>query len=276
VGVLRLVHPFPSLLDAAVTAVFVLLAGGTSNGALLLGSAMLGLQFAIGALNDLVDQRDDAVAKPRKPLPAGLVSRRTAGAVVVLGAGYGLTISAAAGSAVLLVAVLGSGLGLAYDLRLKRTVWAWLPYALALPLIPAYAWLFATGSLPPRYPLLAVLGLLAGIALATANGLVDAGTDRVAGSRGIAVALGRTRSLVAIASSEALLLAIAVLTLLAAPVVSAPALAAVAGAAGLFAVGVALSGAAGPAGTARRELGWEIQAVGVGLLAAGWFAAQLV
>ncbi|MGZ3587978.1 MAG: UbiA family prenyltransferase [Candidatus Limnocylindrales bacterium] len=273
---LRLVHPFPSVLDAAVTAVFVLLAGGSSSSALLLGSAMLGLQFAIGALNDLVDQRDDAVAKPRKPLPAGLVSRRTAGTVVVLGAGCGLLISAAAGSAVLLVAVLGSGLGLAYDLRLKRTVWAWLPYALALPLIPAYAWLFATGSLPPRYPLLAVLGLLAGIALATANGLVDAGTDRSAGSRGIAVALGRTRSLVAIVSSEALLLAIAVLTLLAAPVVSAPALAAVAGAAGFFAVGVALSGAAGPAGTVRRELGWEIQAVGVGLLAAGWFAAQLV
>ena len=47
--------------------------------------AMLGGQLAVGAVNELVDANLDAAAKPSKPIPSGLVSRR--GAAIVAGAG---------------------------------------------------------------------------------------------------------------------------------------------------------------------------------------------
>ena len=48
---------------------------------------MLGIQVSIGALNDLVDEPNDARQKPRKPIPSGMVGRRAARVVVVLGGG---------------------------------------------------------------------------------------------------------------------------------------------------------------------------------------------
>ena len=54
-----------------------------------LALAMLGLQFCIGAVNDLFDETLDAQSKPCKPIPAGHVSRRTAWAVAVVAAGEG-------------------------------------------------------------------------------------------------------------------------------------------------------------------------------------------
>ncbi|MFI5261830.1 MAG: UbiA prenyltransferase family protein [Candidatus Limnocylindrales bacterium] len=269
----RLIHPFPSLLNAGATAVFALLAGGAAADALGLAGAMFALQASIGAANDVVDAPADAQAKPAKPIPAGLVSRRTATAVAVMAGAVGLTMAGVFGVAALAVAVLGYGLGLAYDVRLKRSPWSWLAYALALPLVPAFAWLGVGAGLPPRFPLLAVMALLGGVALALANGLVDLAGDARTGTSGPAGALGAVAAWRLIAACQGALIAVAVVTSLwlGAPLAATTWLA-LGGATIAIAIGVVLSGREQ---LRRRQLGWELQAAGVGLLAAGWFAAQL-
>jgi hypothetical protein len=38
------------------------------------------------------------------------------------------------------LAVLGTGVGIGYNVFLKRTAWSWLPYLIALPLLPIWVW----------------------------------------------------------------------------------------------------------------------------------------
>jgi 4-hydroxybenzoate polyprenyltransferase len=73
-GLVRLVHPFPSLLDGLVVAAVAVVAGASiAPDALVLGLSMTLLQFAIGALNDLHDAPTDGGRVPAKPIPSGLV-----------------------------------------------------------------------------------------------------------------------------------------------------------------------------------------------------------
>ncbi len=269
----RVIHPFPCLLDGAATAVFAGLAGASASAAGGLAVAMFCLQASIGATNDVVDAAADARAKPAKPIPAGLVARRTAILVALIAGAVGLALAALFGAAALAVAMAGYALGLAYDVRLKRSRWSWLAYALALPLVPAFAWLGAGAGLPPRFPLLAVLALTAGTALALANGLVDLEGDAATGTMGLAGALGRGASLRLIVACEIVLVAVAVVTSTSVPVTHAPLpwLALALGAA-IMAAGAALSA---QAVIVRRRVGWEMQAVSVGLIAVAWFALQL-
>ena len=168
------------------------------------------------------------------------------------------------------------GLGAAYDLRLSRTAWSWLPLALALPVVPIHAWLGATGSVPPGLLALVPAGLGAGAALALANGLVDLERDARTDRRGAVVALGPGRAWLAHA---VLLGVVAGFAVLVAPAVPAGGEASagspspiplevlqglrtwavVAGVAALGLGAVALR-AARPG---IRERGWELEAVGV-------------
>src|SRR5687767_10734866 len=115
---------------------------------------MLGLQFCIGAVNDLFDEQLDALSKPSKPIPAGEVSRRSAWLIAGMSGGAGVALSAAVRWPDLLpvgmvVAMLGAGL--AYDAWLKPTAFGWLCFAVALPVLPLYAWYGATGLVPPNW-----------------------------------------------------------------------------------------------------------------------------
>src|SRR5215207_1953397 len=139
-GFLRLLHPFPSLLNAAVTVAlaYVAVRGRpplADVGTLAL--AMLCIQCAIGALNDWADRALDARTKPEKPIPAGLVRPALAltaalALAAVLAARFGLAAWA--------LAMAGLGVGVAYDLGLKRTPLSALTYAVALPLLPVWVW----------------------------------------------------------------------------------------------------------------------------------------
>lgn len=190
-----------------------MLAGGDGWTAGRLFLAMLGIQVAIGALNDVMDAPADSITKPRKPIPSGTVHRREGIAIAACGALAGLGLAASAGPATFAVAAAGLGLGWLYDLRLSRTSWSWLPLALALPLLPVFAWLGAAGSVPPGLGTLVPIGLLAGGALALANGIVDVDRDRTSGRSAIVVSLGRRRAwaaqtaMLALAGGMALLLA---------------------------------------------------------------------
>jgi 4-hydroxybenzoate polyprenyltransferase len=300
IGLVRLSHAFPSALNALATSAITLVAGGAPTTAVQLGAAMLCLQASIGAVNDLADAEFDRVGKPAKPIPAGLVSPRLARAWAVLAAAAGLLLAVPSGVLVFGVACAGLGLGYLYDLRLSRTALSWLPLALALPLVPIFAWLGARGELAPGLLLLVPIATLAGGALMIANGLVDVERDLLAGKPTVAVAISRGRAwlvhLVAFAVAIGLVIALgpdaaghgglgpaspatptspAGLPLEpgAASLFRAAASAGIPLGAVLIGLGAALV-AARPPGV--RERGWELEAIGTAVLGLGWLAGIAV
>ncbi len=262
----RLVHPFPSALDAAVTLALALLAGASVGRAVLLGASMLAIQFSIGTFNDVLDARADGLAARSKPIVDGRVAPRLALGVGVLCGLAGLVLAGLAGVTTGLVACAGFGVGLAYDLRLKASPWSWLPYAAGIPLLPVFAWVGATGHLPGPILVLAGLGVLGGTSLAIANSLADAERDAASRTRTVATALGHDR---AIRLGALLSLVVGVVA-----AASAIALAGwipatwltVAGSATMVAgIGLGFGG--------RLQRAWEVQAIGLAILAAGWVAS---
>ena len=251
-----------------MTAAFALIAGATPATAGRLGIAMVSLQAAIGALNDLVDAPRDT-GKPGKPIPAGLVSPAAAAAVVAGGSTLGVALSLPSGPATAAVALLVLAVGGLYDLRFKGTAWSWLPFAVGIPLLPVYAWLGAAGNVPAAFAILIPAAAIAGAALAIANALADVERDREAGAVSVATRLGpRLAWQVHVVLQGAVIgLALAGLAWLGNP---GPWLLVVGSAAGLVAVGAVLNAGTGARG---RELGWELEAIGVGLLGAAWMAA---
>lgn len=268
-GFVRLVHPFPSALNALVVLLLALLAGGSPAVAALLGLGMLGLQFSIGAFNDACDVDLDALSKPAKPIPAGLVTRAEALRAAALFGGGGLVVAAALGPTVLLLAALMLAAGLAYDGWLRRGPWGWTALAFALPLLPVYAWHGATGELPPRAELLLPVAALAGPLLQVANGIVDLEADARAGVVGLAGRLGHARALVVVAALSLVIHGLAWITV-ASPGAALLTVGALALAGLASASGVLFSASSAPG---RREWGWRAQATGIGLLAVGWLSA---
>ena len=269
-GALRVVHPFPSALNALLVLGLALLAGGSPMAAAGLSLGMLGLQFSIGAANDVLDQDLDSRSKPNKPIPAGLVSRRTATGLAVLAGGGGLLLAAAYGGAVLAMAGLMLGAGLAYDAFLKRGSWGWTAFAVALPILPVYAWYGAAMELPPRWEALLPVAALCGPALQLSNGLVDLERDRLAGVVALPGRLGRTRSALLLALLVVIIHGVAWLTLLASGGLELSTLALLVAAGLLAATGLIMSAAVRPE---WRERGWRTQAAAIALLALTWLAA---
>ncbi|MEP6639972.1 MAG: UbiA family prenyltransferase [Chloroflexota bacterium] len=254
-------------------AAVAVLAGADPGTTAHLGVAMLALQASIGALNDVIDAPHDAGRKPGKPIPAGLVSRRTALAVVVGAAFLGIALAWPSGPMTVALALAVLGVGYAYDLAFKGTAWSWLPFAFGIPLLPVFGWLGTAGQLPASFAVLLPAAVLAGAGLAVANARADAERDAAAGVASVALRLGTRGSWAVNAALLVVVVASALGTVLrggsVAPLVGAGLL----GAAAVTGIGVGL-GFGGD--SARRERAWELQAIGVSLLAAAWLAAAPV
>jgi len=265
-GAIRLVHPFPSLLDALITTALARLAGAGWERAGLLGLAMFLLQASIGTLNDLMDVERDRGHKGGKPLPHGLVAIGAARGIFAGSLALGVLLSALAGPGVAGVALLGLSVGYAYDLRLKASPWSWLPFAAGIPLLPVFAWLGATGGIPGTFLVLIPMAVLGGAALALANELADDERDRGARVQTAVGALGATRAwrLGGLFQAVVAVVAGGSLVVSGAPIV---ALGAADASIALTMVGLALGRSGRPA---TRERGWEIQAIGLGGLALAW------
>ena len=250
------------------------IAGADGVTAARLAVAMTLLQASIGSLNDRIDAPRDAGRKPGKPIPAGLVSPTAAGLVVVATGTLGVALSVPSGAATAALAIVVLVIGYAYDLWFKGTAWSWVPFALGIPLLPVYGWLGAAGGLPAVFAILLPTAVVAGAALAISNALADLDRDAAAGVESVARRLGVARAWAVHAVLLAVVVAAALLTLAVGDgrpgsgIGVAPAIAAV-GASLVIGLGVAL-GRRGDA--ARRERAWELEAVGVGLLAAAWLA----
>ena len=247
-----------------------LLAGGDPASALRLGASMTALQASIGALNDLVDAPTDAGHKPGKPIPAGLVAVKAARLAVAVGALVGISLAAASGPWLVGLAVVVLAIGYGYDLWAKGTAWSWLPFALGIPLLPLYGWLGATGLVATWFAALLPMAMLAGAGLAVANTRVDMDRDHAAGSGSVALALGERGSWLANAALLGAALGLAVGWLVATGQGSLATTTAMGLGSIILALGLGLGRE--PDGS-RRERAWQLQAVGVALVALGWIAA---
>jgi 4-hydroxybenzoate polyprenyltransferase len=267
---LRVSHPLPSALNAALVVALAIVAGASLLEAGLLGLAMLGFQGSIGALNDVVDADRDRLTKPTKPIPAGVIGRRGATIVAVAGAAVGLVISAGFGPPVLILGAAGYGCGLAYDLVMRRQGQGWICFVGAFPLLLAWTWMAAAGSLPPGWPLLLPLAALAGPTIHLANSLVDLDADEQAGVTSLATSLGEDRAPLVLTMLTASIHVLAWGILIWLADLPTAALAAATAATLCAGLGVSLSWRSS---TRAREQGWRLQAIGLALLAVAWVAA---
>jgi 4-hydroxybenzoate polyprenyltransferase len=241
------------------------LAGGGERRAVLIGMSMTALQFAIGALNDIVDARADAGRVPPKPIPGGLVTPRAAGAVAIVAALVGLGLAAIVDGRLVLLGAVVLAIGAAYDFAAKGTAWSWLPFAVGIPILPVYGWFGATGSLPASFRVLIPMAVLAGAALAIANARADLDTDRASGTSSVATRLGTERAWWV----GAVLMGAAVglgLVFIGRQGWSLATWALVVAGVAVLGFGVAL----GRGADAMRRRAWELQAIGAALAATGW------
>jgi 4-hydroxybenzoate polyprenyltransferase len=241
------------------------LAGGGASRAILLGLSMTTLQFAIGALNDIVDTPADVGRMPPKPIPGGLVTRSTARAIVGIAALVGLALAAVVDVRLVALGLVVLAIGFAYDLAFKGTAWSWLPFAIGIPILSVYGWFGATGSLPPSFAVLIPMAILAGAGLAIANARADMDADRGSGTASVATRLGADRAWWA----DVLLMGAAVaigLAFIGRSGWSPATWMLVVGGIAVVALGLVVGRGAG----AARRRAWELQAIGAALAATGW------
>jgi 4-hydroxybenzoate polyprenyltransferase len=191
-GFFLLSHPAPVLLHIIGVTVFTLLAAWPRLLWPLIGlviAAHTAMQVSIAMINDYCDRRLDAAGKPNKPIARGLVTPREA----LIG---GLVMTGVMLLLLLFLNPLTLGISLAYlvlaqgyNLGLKSTPLSGIVFALAMPLIPLYAFAGMGRALPLLFWLVPV-GFLLGVALNLANALTDLEEDAAMGARTLAVVLG--------------------------------------------------------------------------------------
>jgi 4-hydroxybenzoate polyprenyltransferase len=144
-------------------------------------------------INDYCDRDTDTLSKPEKPIPRGLIYPREALIAGLLMIVIMLVLLIQLPLLALIISLCYLALGQAYNLGLKSTPLSGIVFALAMPLIPLYAFA-GVGRTPPVIWWLVPAGFLLGIALNLANSLPDLEEDEAHGVRTLAVVLGVRRS----------------------------------------------------------------------------------
>jgi|SRR5690348_8932277 len=195
-GFLLLSHPIPVLFHVIAVSIFALIAAWPHfvwSVIVLVIAAHAAMQISIAMLNDYCDREHDAKGKPEKPIPRGLILPREA-----LIAGLSMIVIMVVlliplPRLAFIVSLCYLALGQAYNLGLKSTPLSGIVFALAMPLIPLYAFA-GVGHIPSIIYWFVPAGFLLGIALNLANALIDLEEDAAEGLRTLAVVLGVARS----------------------------------------------------------------------------------
>jgi 4-hydroxybenzoate polyprenyltransferase len=198
-GFFLLSHPVPVLFHIIAVTLFTLLAAWQHpiwNIIVLVIAAHAAMQVSIAMLNDYCDRRLDAESKKNKPIPQGLVRPREALVAGLIMIAVMLALLLLLPPLALFVSLCYLALGQAYNLGLKSTPWSGIVFALAMPLIPLYAFA-GVGRVFPFLFWVVPLGFFLGVALNLANSLPDIEKDAAGDAKTLAVFLGVKRSFLA-------------------------------------------------------------------------------
>lgn len=193
-ALVRACHPGPTVV---MTVLITAVGGGLGwRGWGLVGLALCVLvgQLSVGWSNDAHDAiTDTGVARTGKPVVAGLVSARAlwiwAGSALAVSVVLSWVVAGWWGGTFHVIAL---AMAWMYNLRLSRTGWSWLPYAVAFIALPPFL-SYGAGNAPPPLWLLAVFPLI-GVSAHLANALPDVVIDSASGLGGTAVRLGALRT----------------------------------------------------------------------------------
>ena len=183
-------HAPPTLAVTAVMTLFAWNIGWRGTQLALVCLAVLVGQLSVGWSNDAFDATGDARAgRLEKPTVEGVVSVRAlwvaAGVALLASSALSWVVAGLVGGSFHVFALAMAWL---YNVALSRTVWSWLPYALAFGVMPQFLFVGLDGDLGPWWTV-AVFALVA-VSAHLANALKDLDTDRSAGIDGLVVRLG--------------------------------------------------------------------------------------
>lgn len=195
----RMLHPLPSIMTVVVAGAFVVLAAkglpplGKFIHLLAIETAM---QFSISAFNDYFDRGVD-VGRTDKPVASGAISPHTAWVTGLLLGVAAILLALPLGTWVTLLTAIGLSGGLLYDAGLKYTAFSWLPFSIAFPTLPLWAWAGASsdGTFPLQLFWVLPVGAALVLGIHLADTIPDLASDTAAGVRGLAHRLGISRSL---------------------------------------------------------------------------------
>lgn len=159
----------------------------------LLFLTMLTAQFSIAVLNEWADRFADARAGRPRPVATGRISPSLALGAAIVFAVLALGGAALFGLSSLLLVGIGLAAGWSYDLFFKPTVFSFLPFAIAFPLLVVWVAVASGHALPSAW-LVFMGGAPLAVAVHLADAIPDRAYDRDAGLRTIPVVLGYPRA----------------------------------------------------------------------------------
>jgi len=199
VGFFKLAHMEPIVLILIVVTLFAVRATWPHPPwtlILLLLAGQAAMQFSIGILNDYCDRKLDAAGGKNKPIVRGLVRPNEALLAGLLMIVVMLAILLPLSFFALLAATGYLVLGQIYNLGLKSTPLSGILFALAMPLLPLYAFA-GVGRIPSMVIWFLPIGALLGVALNLANALPDVEEDAASKANTLAVVIGVKGSFIA-------------------------------------------------------------------------------
>ena len=192
-GFFLLCHPVPVLLHTIAVTLFALLASWPHFDwltLLLVISAHTSMQCSIAVFNDYLDRQLDSEShKLGKPLVSGIVRPAEALILGICWLSLMILLLLFLPPLAILLSFLYLILGQGYNLGLKSTFWSGIVFALAIPLIPIYAFV-GVGHVSAFIFWLFPVSALLGIVLNLANSLPDIQADAAQHVRTLAVVLG--------------------------------------------------------------------------------------
>ena len=198
-GFFLLCHPGPVLLHMIAVTGFALLAAWPHmhwDIIILVIAAHLAMQLSIAALNDYCDRERDTLSKKNKPIVRGLVRPHEALFATFLLMLMMVLLLLPLNPLALLISLLYLVCGQSYNLGLKATPLSGIAFAIAIPLIPVYAFVGVEHFVPLVLWQIPVAALL-GVAFHLANALSDIEVDAASQTYTLAVMLGVRRSFIA-------------------------------------------------------------------------------
>jgi 4-hydroxybenzoate polyprenyltransferase len=154
-------------------------------------------QATVGWTNDVHDAAADrAAGRANKPTVRGELRPEDLRVPILITGSLTIPLSLIAagwvGGAAHIVAVASA---LAYNFYLARTVWSWVPYTVSFALMPVVIAQAVSPSLWPTIPVV-LLSVHVGVTAHLLNAIPDIGLDRETGWGGLAVSLGKRRSVI--------------------------------------------------------------------------------